>query len=1691
VRRVQATPDPTNTISIDKTNTADGEPARDDTTAEPGDSYTYNFLASCSSINVDCVNLTVVDTFPADVTVNVSTIPASIPGFRTVTWAPPTLTVVYVQPLANPPGATGKIAGTSDNFTVGVTLPANTTLATGAVIHNEATISADNVDDSATDPSDVTVNIPRGVGVETAKSFTDQSAIAGDPNATTTIHISAENRSSSSAQVNRMTIEDSTAATFEYLDFVSATVTQYPAGANQAQLFVCPSASAPCDSDADFVAGGTGSPPGPSTLALPPSVPAGDVVAVRVVFTAPNGSIIQPVGNGGTAGIDINLHLRQTVRSTGQSIEQIPTTTVIDNTATTTVTDPGADPSTATDSATAQYQILPPTLGLDISKSFFADGNGNYQTDSGEHAVIGENSGVSMLLNAKNTSAFPIAEIVITEPVAPNEFDKVNATSLRLTFPAGAANAHVVVTYSNGTTLDQNLAPPGPTTVDLGAPPPRVASIVVTFSGTGATIEPGATAQVGIHGNLNGNVDASDIPGPGTAAGVDNCAGFTGSGGGIPGTTGQFSGNGCAQLPVEARNAGTSGSKTSSQNEIPISQTVLFTMTTANNGNLPLLNLVVSDPPAGAGGVPPVTPVFQYGQFVNADVQPAAMASRVTIEVYTPAGGWQPLADVAQAQYPDVIGVRATIAALQPTESFDLRVFMTSRDPLPEGPPPATITNCYGVTASGNDYQAQQYCGPPINPAPVNEAGVINKFIVPESMPRRIPGMTPQNATVQLQVRNAGDITAGTLQITDNDADFWDAVDFVSLGTITPPAVGASDRADRIQVDAFVAGAWVEGTPGPIGSAALPAGVTAAEVRGLRFTFSDTSTVNDGFVLTPCDETACTGIIEFQVQPRLSLRSTGAPLPDELLDSASGAFTTRLHPDPADPVLIDEVTDNLLFVPGDPQLDVDKTPENTTVAPGQLATFNLVTTNNGTANLPNLTVSDPLPAGIGFDDTFADPDTGQPFTVTWTNLPAGYPAPPDAVFETTPDPSDPSRIGLLRWTFPGFDMPPNATVTIFFRYTLEPGVTAGEQITNTMGASSPVANLACTDPDPVVTNGAFGTGIYCTDPANVTVAAGASFASRLWVAGTPALGWYNQLTGELAPVGGSGCLSLQANGRTYTTNPCIALVNPGELFHYVLRVQNAGTEDALRMTVIDTFPAPGDTGVLGADRGTEWATAPTLAGPAVYNGKATGEIGYTSGTVCTDDLFLDGPPCPAGSWDDPPSVSTKALRLSAVFDPLPPGGTVDVYFSMTAPAVVPHVSDPTVAYNSIAHAEVTEPAPGQTRVLAPLEPLKVGVATMYGNLQVVKQIGENPGNVPVDGVTFTFAYNCTLTSGAPSASGEVTATSTTPGVVTEIPAGATCKVWETDTHGGVPSATEANPTVVVIKPSLTPDDPVLSSVTVTNDFPLTPPSPPPPSPPSPPSPPPPSPPPPSPPPPSPNVPGKTATIRVVKMWVGTRGTTTIFVDRNGSAPYDASTVADSNGDRASFAVPVSSRATVGEQSVPPGYAATINCGAGPRAYRGGPFKVDAPDRARSVLVCTIVNRMLKPQLVLAKRATKKTLHAGEPVNFVITVANRGRGLARNVNVCDRLPNTLVFLRARGARFDNGNACWHFPQLGPGRTRRMVARVTPLQAERRVKVTNVACVSRTTAPTGGAAVECRARAVVTVLPGQGGVAGVTG
>jgi large repetitive protein len=99
---------------------------------------------------------------------------------------------------------------------------------------------------------------------------------------------------------------------------------------------------------------------------------------------------------------------------------------------------------------------------------------------------------------------------------------------------------------------------------------------------------------------------------------------------------------------------------------------------------------------------------------------------------------------------------------------------------------------------------------------------------------------------------------------------------------------------------------------------------------------------------------------------------------------------------------------------------------------------------------------------------------------------------------------------------------------------------------------------------------------------------------------------------------------------------------------------------------------------------------------------------------------------------------------------------------------------------------------------------------------------------------------------------------------------------------------------------------------------------------------------------------------------------------------------------------------------------------------------------------------------ISKRAARRAVRGGETVRFAITVRAGNRAVA-NARVCDPLPGGLVFARARGARFQDGSACWTLRYLGPGakRTWHIMAR-----AERgfRIKrVRNVAVATARNAP----------------------------
>jgi large repetitive protein len=64
----------------------------------------------------------------------------------------------------------------------------------------------------------------------------------------------------------------------------------------------------------------------------------------------------------------------------------------------------------------------------------------------------------------------------------------------------------------------------------------------------------------------------------------------------------------------------------------------------------------------------------------------------------------------------------------------------------------------------------------------------------------------------------------------------------------------------------------------------------------------------------------------------------------------------------------------------------------------------------------------------------------------------------------------------------------------------------------------------------------------------------------------------------------------------------------------------------------------------------------------------------------------------------------------------------------------------------------------------------------------------------------------------------------------------------------------------------------------------------------------------------------------------------------------------------------------------------------------------------------------KAKYTLTKTAAKKVVEGGKKVAFTITLHN-GFAAMTNAKVCDRLPSALTFVKAAGARYVDGEACW--------------------------------------------------------------------
>ncbi len=1388
-------------------------------TLAPGQETEYRLVVSCSSLEVPCVDLVLEDVLPADF--EVTSLPSSN-SQRTVEWDPTSqlLRVIFIIPLGG--GQVGLPAGSSQTVSIGVRLPIETPVTDGQVIPNTATATA-TAATPAQDTALVTAEIPVRYDARSTKSWSPDSGLAGSGSAAS-VTLGVRNASSSSSPVNQITVADTTAATFDRFDLTGAGVVElFPDGANQVIVETCQRpVGTPC-SDAEWVTSSVQTGP---LLTLPAGVAASAVTGIRYRFSNSGGAALPYSPTPGR--VSTPFVLRSTLRSTGAPLEPL-TTELVTNCASPSVR-AVAGGSTAGDDACAVYAIQPGDVRVTAAKAFFSDSNGDYRADGS--VVAGQDSGVSMRVTATNDSAFPVSVMRLREPSpsAVTDFSKVDLTRGRITFPAGATSADLVVDCRSG-------ADPAPQTIPrpasgdlvnlatLGcAPGVAAASVTVTFTGVvggnTAVIAPGAAGILELHGTAPG-ASIADV----TDGGLLNCAEVTLSSQ-IDGT-GSATSDACASVAVVAPNPGV-GSGTKSTNGVTTmtaGQDLTFNLSFRNSGNVPVTNVVLVDPPdPTAAGNP-----FGVVRLTSLRAVTATPAS--DLEVYDPtAGDYVPYVATDAGLLARATGIRVRVTgSLGVGDTFRVAYSVRLRDGVA---PSTTFRNCAAV---GIDVPTQNFCGPTISAAPPSSGGSFNKSLSPASVIRPQPGLADQIVDVRHRVTNTGTLNLKRLVVTDVDADFFDAVDYVGQIRVNFP-VGAN----RVQVDACTSvanctnGTWVLGTRTASATPSVPAGA-AGGVKGLRFTF--TSSTN-GYDLLPSPNYPSSGgcpnaTVCFRVKVRQNLASSpSTPVPASLIDTSDAAGESQLQPS-GTTFAIPPASATVTVNEGTPALSLSKGPESR-IGPGDVAPLSLVTTNTGTDAVTNPTVVDPLPAGLTFDPTITGGSPGAPYLINYV-LPAGVSPPASVVFTAQPGSpvsppvpgcTDVNRVCRLSWSFPNWTLPPGGRIEIQFNVVLTPGVLAGEVLTNTAGTSGTNPNLICAGTS-VVNNSAYGPGRFCTASTTVTTLAGDDFIAEKWIAADPALGLRNA-AGQVVSLDDPSCPKYLDGDRVYTRYPCTARVRAGGTIDYLIRGVNSGTNPATQVVLVDGLPVQGDVGVLlsGQARGTQWNQRPTmLSGVTNIEGYPGVTTGYTnapfpSSAFCTSNLSR--PPadtCPPTAFSAPLGADVTGFRTTMAFpsdDLLDPGESFSLVWSMQAPLDLNSALSEPVAWNSFAYRPSFRLPGGQTTVLPATEPLKVGVGMPLGGFSATKSVQGLPPGVPL--APFEMAFACEITTAedivTEVASGTFTLVDGAAYVGPLVPDGASCRVWETNSQGGQSNmAGEESAVVVTITSG---GDPV--PVAVLNEF---------------------------------------------------------------------------------------------------------------------------------------------------------------------------------------------------------------------------------------------------------------------------------
>ncbi|GAA2263774.1 hypothetical protein GCM10009853_016300 [Glycomyces scopariae] len=701
----------------------------------------------------------------------------------------------------------------------------------------------------------------------------------------------------------------------------------------------------------------------------------------------------------------------------------------------------------------------------------------------------------------------------------------------------------------------------------------------------------------------------------------------------------------------------------------------------------------------------------------------------------------------------------------------------------------------------------------------------------------------PSNGPTTMTVsgRPGGTTRANLMTLTDDEPLLWNQYDFTGFG-----AFAFAAPIDRVQVDAFTGGtftdtgsgvavtggAWTNGRPAT--ALALPDGVAAGDVQGLRFTF----TRADGKIWeNPADPLQA---VKVQLLRRDDLR-TGGPVQTDLAgndpapgETAAGTATNNLDVLAQGAVIVDgapvTATDTaqatILYRHATNTVEVVKLADGAVdggvKAPSATVPYTLRVTNTGNRAIVDPVVTDALPTDATGAQLVWDPETHPGGDGAFTYALAGAaPEPPSGTALPT-DPADVTTditgdVERIVFTFPpGSVLEVGQTYTITVQLTVRPGVAAGSVVANTVGVTGDRPWDDCTGTlDPATGE--------CRATASVTVSSAASIRAVKSVMAE------DDELGELSTDAGTDPADCTPDAAGFHKSPCVPILKPGGDHWWRFEGTNTGNLPLNHVVGFDELPQPGDTGAINLNqRGSQWRplfegtarlTTPVPPG-TVLRLSWTDEIVRCTRTVnCPDQSWTLFPQHGGPAFTDEILDSIVALRYEAFFpedDLFDPLEKIGFEFRMTAPAASETPGRDTIAWNS-ASVGGTATGGGQTVELPLTEGERVGVALATGHLSITKEVtGDGAAYAPE---TFTLHLKCRSAIGTRveadvdlGADAVQTLTAGETITVTDLPYGAECTVTEDGANGA------SSFTATTVEVTRDDEDPLLITAVNTYDL---------------------------------------------------------------------------------------------------------------------------------------------------------------------------------------------------------------------------------------------------------------------------------